>query len=249
MRLQLIRFIFFTFTLLSSCTIFAAGKVLFVASSVTNMGPDNRTSGNYQREVAPPFKVFQDAGYEIVFMTDKGGLVPLYGDTTDAIEAVKKDPVFIKAQTSSLTPEQVNAKDYLAVFYVGGYGILFDVAKSTRIASVVEKIHANGGVIGGSGHGPIGLALLKNSEGTHLIKGLKITGFPNTQEKETDRSDKGKILPVWVEDRLREVGANYQGPNELRRDEVVVDQQFVTTMFAAGATQVIEIIISMIEKK
>ena len=54
-----------------------AGKILFVVTSHGELGNTGRKTGYWLSEVTRPWKVLKDAGYEIDFMSPKGGELSL----------------------------------------------------------------------------------------------------------------------------------------------------------------------------
>lgn len=56
-----------------------AGKILFVVTSHGELGNTGRKTGYWLSEVTRPWKVLKDAGYEIDFMSPKGGECPVEG--------------------------------------------------------------------------------------------------------------------------------------------------------------------------
>jgi len=250
-----------TFTLLILCpfdlsaktmpqekSIAQINRILFVTSNVSTMGPDKIEVGNYQVEVAPPYKVFVDAGFIVDFVSPKGGEIPLYGRTTELTESTKKTADFDFDRRNSLKPQNVKVIDYAGVFYVGGYGIPFDISANTEIANITSKIYQRGGVVGGSGHGPIGLSLVQLENGRRLISGKRITGFPNLAEKRNPFANYGKLLPLTVEDSINNSGGKFQGKGQNSSDDVVSDQRLVTTMFAPAAVDVASTMVSLLKE-
>lgn len=56
-------------------------------------------------------------------------------------------------------------------------------------------------------HGPNGLVGAKGPDGEPLVKGKKVTGFSNTEEKAVG---KDHLVPFLLEDKLKELGGLYE---------------------------------------
>jgi len=75
------------------------------------------------------------------------------------------------------------------------------------------------------------LAFTREADGSHLVEGRSVTGFPNAWEEgivdEYDRLPDGRKLPYWVEDEVRLAGGEWDA--ELDADtSVTVDGDLLT---------------------
>jgi putative intracellular protease/amidase len=225
----------------------AGERVLIVVSNVADMGdPKRHEAKNNLWEVAPPYHVFVMHGYQVDFVSPKGGKVPFSMDVDQVdppgmISYTIKYEGFRDKADHTLTPDQVDPAQYAAVFVGGGAGPLFDVANDPRLLSLMAKIYESGGVLGGCGHGPGSFSNVKLSTGEYLVRGKRVTGFPNSSEKAKKWSKGGTLLPFLVEDGLRVRNALYLDKGDLLdKHDVVVDQRLVTTMFLPSAAIVAE---------
>ncbi|MBO0340333.1 type 1 glutamine amidotransferase domain-containing protein [Flagellimonas profundi] len=226
------------------------GRILIVVSNTEDMGdPEKHFAGNNLWEVAPPYHIFVSHGYKVDFISPTGGKVPFSMDPVGISSYAIKYENFNGNVENSLTPDVVDYKNYKAVFIGGGYGPLFDVANNKKILSIIAKIYENGGIVGGCGHGPGGFANVKLANGDYMVKGKKVTGFPNSTEVTKSWAKEGTLLPIILEDQLRENGALYQTKSDLNdKHDVVIDKRIVTTMFLPSSTIVAKEMINEIEK-
>lgn len=231
------------------------GKILIIASNVLDTGgPDPVEAKNNLWEVAPPYHVFAMNGFEVDFASPKGGRVPFLLDVDDVdppgmISYTIKYERFREKADQSLAPAHINATEYVGVFIGGGFGPLFDVAVDQRLLAVIARIYERGGVVGACGHGPGSLSDVRLADGTYLVKGKKITGFPNSSEKVSKRSKQGALLPFLVEDGLRGRGAIFQTKAELAdKNDVVVDGRLVTTMFLPSCAIAAKEMVDLLKK-
>jgi len=58
------------------------GKILFVVTNHGKLGSLDKQTGYYLPEAAHPYDVITKAGYEVVFMSPKGGKSPLVSRLT-----------------------------------------------------------------------------------------------------------------------------------------------------------------------
>jgi putative intracellular protease/amidase len=216
------------------------GRVLFVVSNMTDMGdPEKHDARNNLWEYAPPYHVFLIHGYEVDFVSPQGGAVEFMMDPLGISSYTIKYENFREKSNHSLKPSQVDSKQYRAVFVGGGYGTLFDVASDDTLMSIIGSVYDNGGVVGGCGHGPGGFANAKLENGSYLVSGKRVAGFPNSTERSKSWAKQGSLLPFLVEDQLRKNGAIAENKETLDdKHAVVVDQRVVSTMFLPSSALV-----------
>lgn len=216
------------------------GKILVVVSNVSNMGDkEAHDARNNLLEVAPPFHIFVSHGFQVDFVSPNGGPVEFSMNPMGISSYAIKYENFLGKTNATLTPKQVKAETYDAVFIGGGYGPLFDVANNQEILSIIAKIYENGGVVGGCGHGPGSFANVKLMDGQYMVKGKKIAGFPNSTEKTKSWAKQGKLLPFFLEDKLRDNGAIIINKENIEdKHDVIVDRRIVSTMFLPSSALV-----------
>lgn len=228
----------------------AKKKILFVLSNGAAMGDGQARSNLW--EVAEPHHVFVMHGYPVDFVSPKGGQVPFSLDADESdppgmVSYTIKYEGFREKAARTLTPDAVDAAEYAGVFIGGGAGPLFDVANDSRLLSIIARIYESGGVVGGGGHGPGSFSNVKLSSGDYLVRGKRITGFPNSSEKNSKWSKGGALLPFLVEDGLRARGAIFLTKADLRdKHDVVIDQRLVTTMFLPSSAIVAEEMVNLL---
>jgi putative intracellular protease/amidase len=227
----------------------AQKRVLIVVSNVVEMGDaEAHDARNNLWEVAPPYHVFLAHGYEVDFVSPKGGAVQFSMDPIGISSYTIKYEGFEDRASASLAPSEVDSSKYSAVFIGGGYGPLFDVASDPALLSLVAAVYEAGGVVGGCGHGPGAFANVVLSDGEFMVAGKKVAGFPNSTEKSKSWAKQGELLPFLVEDQLRENGAIVVNKeNAADKNDVIVDQRIVSTMFLPSATWVAKEMIQLID--
>ncbi|MCB9762044.1 MAG: type 1 glutamine amidotransferase domain-containing protein [Alphaproteobacteria bacterium] len=165
-------------------------------------------NGTYMPELTHALHVLNEAGLSWALATPKGGAAPGYGHDADALtREMLADKTLSGALADTAALSAVNPADYDAVFYPGGYGLLFDLADDADSQRVAAQIHEQGGVVAAVCHGPAALAGVKLPSGEALIAGRQVTGF--TREEEAAMSTLDKI-PFLLEQRMIDAGATYQ---------------------------------------
>jgi len=226
-------------------------KILIVASNTTTF--NNMKNGTYFVEIVPPFIRFTGAGYEADIVTPLGGQVAIYGDSPELLNKFPADSSFQKKSNKSLRPEDVQIKQYDAVYVPGGYGQFVDVCFDPKTLQVIAQAYENGAVIGSAGHGTATLSKVLLKNGSRLVKGVTLTSFPTYFEKNNMFvSDYGKKLPFGMEDELTRNGAILKVcAGASNQNCLVVDEKnrFVTGSFADSADNVAKEMLKLLTDK
>jgi putative intracellular protease/amidase len=99
---------------------------------------------------------------------------------------------------------------YDAYFVVGGHGVMWDLAASPEVASLLGRAHDTGKVVAAVCHGPAALVGVRDAQGEPIVRGRRVAGFSNEEE---DAVGLSSVVPFPLETRLRELGGNYErGP-------------------------------------
>lgn len=183
-------------------------RVLIVSTNIDSVGANK--SGTFLREIAYPFQYFTDQGIEVDIVTPRGGAAAIYQRDKEADDLIViRDSELFKSKTANtLSPGEVKASNYTAVFYPGGHGQYFDVVNDERIASITAAIYEKGGVIGTAGHGVASLINVRLKNGAFLVEGKSMTCFPAWAEKKfMNISGYGKLLAFDMQEVLARRGA------------------------------------------
>jgi len=187
-------------------------KVLFVLTSVAKFPGKDHPTGWYLPEFAHPYEVLEDH-VKIVVASPAGGEAPL---DPSSVEASKDDPIsqkFLKIKsalwknTEKLSDFVGHAKDFEAIFYVGGHGPMFDLATDETSHKLINEFYEHNKIVSAVCHGPAALAHVKLSSGGYLLDDQPVTGFSNTEE---DTVQLTSAMPFSLEDQLNKAsGGRY----------------------------------------
>ena len=220
-------------------------KVLFVVTSHDKKGNTGQPTGYYLPEVSHPWEVLKNAGYDIDFVSPKGGQPPAEGvDLSDAAnKAFVEDAVYQDKINHSFTPKQVNAADYDAIYYAGGHGTMWDFPDNADLAALAAKIYENGGAVSAVCHGPAGLVNVKLSNGQYLVEGKRMSAFTDEEETAVKLEN---VVPFLLESKLIERGAVIEKAG-LWQEKVVTDGRLVTGQNPASAKGVGEALLRVLQ--
>jgi putative intracellular protease/amidase len=201
-------------------------KILFVVTSHDKKGNTNEKTGYYLGEVSHPWEVLVEAGYEIDFVSPKGGNPPADGfDLNDPVnKKFWEDKHYHQKITNSLKPSEVKPQDYVAIFYAGGHGAMWDLPNNTELTNIASKIYEQNGIVSAVCHGPAGLLNIKLSNGKYLIAGKKVNGFSNEEEELVKLT---QIVPFLLENQMKDRGGIYE-KSAPWQNHVTVDGRLIT---------------------
>ncbi len=221
-------------------------KILIVLTSHGTLGNTGKETGFYLSEVTHPYYTFVKAGFAIDFVSPGGGKAPMDGvDTQDAIDKIFLDDSEKMAQIeNTFKPSQINPKDYDAIFYAGGHGVMWDLPDDRQLAEIAAAIYQQGGVVGAVCHGAAGLVNIKLSNGEYLLNRKTVSCFTNEEETAVELTN---VVPFLLESKMIERGAEVEKAKNFQ-SKVVVSDRLVTGQNPASAAGVGEEIVKAINK-
>lgn len=217
-------------------------RVLLVMSSLDEMGISGKQTGTWFTELAAPYYILTEAGYEVVFASPDGGDAPIdllsmkVPFTTEYTDRFLKDPVAMFAAKTTRKLRNINYNTFDAVFFPGGYGLLWDLASDSYVIKLIRDFHATNRPIAMVCHAPAILRDVKKADGEYLVKGVSLTGFKNEEDSEIELLDH---LLFSLEDELKRRGANYLSKANWEPN-VVVDGVLMTGQSPASAAPLAE---------
>lgn len=188
-------------------------KILIVLTNIEKYDTTKRATGLWLGEVIHFYDEVIKAGFEVDFISPKGGYVPVDPHSLKSYFLKESDWYWYhnddfrhRALSHTLQPEQVNPLNYCAIYYTGGHGVMWDFPDNKHLQDIAMAIYHQGGYVTSVCHGVVGLLNLKTSDGQYLIKDKTITGFANIEERLNGTYSK---MPFLTENELKKRGANY----------------------------------------
>lgn len=205
------------------------GKILTVVTSTKSLGNTEKKTGYELTELAKAYYVFKANGFEVDIASPLGGEPPVIIDDEDmgAFDyAFLNDRIAQNKVVHSLQLENVNSKEYIAVYFVGGKGAMFDFPNNTKIQSLIKEYHSADKVIGAVCHGPAALVNVTLENGQSFVSNRKVSGFTNKEELLLIPKAKS-IFPFLLQDKLIEQGAEFQ-EGVMYLEKVSSDDKLIT---------------------
>lgn len=220
-------------------------KILFVLTSHDKKGNTGERTGFYLSEVSHPWDILANSGYEIDFVSPKGGKAPIDGfNLNDPInKKFWENKKYRNKIENTLRPDEVNPSEYIAIHYAGGHGAMWDFPDNAVLAAIAAKIYENNGIVSAVCHGPAGLVSIKLSDGKYLVDGKKINAFTNEEETAVKLE---KVVPFLLESKLIERGAKFE-KSGLWQSHVVTDQRVVTGQNPQSANAVGQAVLQLLQ--
>ncbi|MDL5363757.1 type 1 glutamine amidotransferase domain-containing protein [Halalkalicoccus sp. NIPERK01] len=176
--------------------------------------------GYWGEECIEPLTTLSDAGVEVTVATPSG--------SPPVIDERSLDPEMVGEGTADRVREvhetderlndpeplaAVDADGFDAVVYPGGHGTVWDVNQDRDARRILAETVESGGTALVVCHAVGILAFTRGSDGSFLVDGRRVTGFPNEWEEDTveanDVMPDGRKLPYWVEDEVVAAGGDW----------------------------------------
>jgi len=200
-------------------------KVLMV---VSGNGQGEESPGYEFDEFSKAYSVFKDNGITVDIASPKGGQVEAdqYDPKKSYNAKVLTDEVIMAKLNNTLATNSIDAKDYDAVFVVGGKGAMFDLPKDKALQHVIAQIYQQQGSVAAVCHGPAALVNVKLKDGSYLVANKAINAFTNQEEKLFGQKWINDF-DFMLEDKLSERGAKFQS-SEIMLSHVAIDGRLIT---------------------
>ncbi len=224
-------------------------RVLFILSNAHYHGNSKLPAGASFPEIVHAYHRFKQAGFTVDFVSPEGGAVPLsYIDTSNALfKAHVFDSDLMFALKHTKKAEQLKAKDYRAVHYIGGSSAMYGVADNVEISQLVMDMYEqHNGIISAVCHGTAGIVHLKTKDGKYLVDGKRISGYPEDFEKTS--AEYFKQFPFLIKQTVLEhKGSFHFGKPD--QAYIEVDGRIITGQNYQSSALVADAIIKLIQTK
>jgi len=187
------------------------GKILAVVTSTDIMGDTDKSTGYELTELARAYYVFKANGFEVDIVSPLGGKPPVVIDDDDMgifDFAFLNDTEAQQKTSNTIAINEVNPEEYVAIFFAGGKGAMFDFPENKAIQAIVRDYYESNKVVGAVCHGPAALVNVTLNNGRPLLENKTVSGFTNAEELLLI-SDAKAIFPFLLQDKMIAQGANF----------------------------------------
>lgn len=203
-------------------------KVILLSTSASDL--KGHPTGVWLEELAVPYYLFKEKGYQVILASPKGGAVPIdagsmKGDFfTEPCKQFMADTTAQQAVENTHILATVDLRAVDAIYLAGGHGTCVDYIDNPALKKAIETLYATDKVVAADCHGPIALAECVGPDGEPLVKGKKVTGFTDAEE---DAVQLTSIVPFLIETKFKEQGALYEKADNWN-PKVCVDGKLLT---------------------
>lgn len=237
----------------------AKGKILMVASSPSVSKQTQWPIGFWAAELTHPLRVFQEAGYEVELVSTEGGKLEMdgYSNPTDASGYSAHDVISLGylqqksfndmlANTKKLT--EVDAKNYDAIFLVGGQGPMYTFKGNKDLEKLFVAFYEAGKPSSAVCHSTTLLLEAKKSNGELLVKGKTWTGFADAEEEFADKAVGMKIQPYRIEDEAKKIAGTTFKVAAPFSAYAIADGNLITGQQQNSGAAAAELLVKMLNK-
>ena len=235
------------------------GKILMVASSPSTSQQTGWPIGFWAAELTHPLRVFQEAGYDVELVSTEGGdlMMDGYSNPTDASGYSAHDiitlgymqkPEFNAMLKNTKKLTAVDAKNYDAIFLVGGQGPMYTYKGNIELQKLFVDFYESGKPSAAVCHSTTLLLETKKTNGELLVKGKTWTGFADAEEEFADQAVGMKIQPYRIEDEARKIaGTNFKVAAPFS-SYAIADGNLITGQQQNSGAAAAELLVQMLNK-
>lgn len=222
----------------------AEKKILMVVTSQDRID-DEHPTGLWFEEFARPYYLFRESNFDITVASPKGGPAPIDPGSMKEKKLTDRFADALQVLKASEKLSEIDASDYVAVFFPGGHGAMYDLPADPDVGRIVSSFIAGRKIVAAVCHGPACLIGAKAPDGSPLVKNRKLTSFTNNEEREGKLD---RLMPFLLESRLRELGADFEGAGNWT-DHIVVDGNLITGQNPQSSESTARAVIEKMQRK
>lgn len=224
MKTKIIAILFTAISLLSGSLLAQHGqdsgqspkKILMIAANPAVSRQTGWPIGCWAAELTHPYWEFTNAGYDVEIASPNGGKLEFdaYSNPLDASGYSAHDlislgfmhsPKHLALIENTQKLDEVNIKDYDAIFLVGGQSPMYTFRGNKELEKFLVDFYLSGKPAALVCHSTCILLDAKLPDGKFLVEGKTWTGFADSEEKYADSFVGKQIQPFWIETEARKM--------------------------------------------
>lgn len=198
---------------------------------------DGHKTGLWLEELATPYYIFKEKGYQVLIASPLGGAIPIDPASLAGDACTAACTTFMNDDTANGTMSKLQhsiplqdidiLKEHVdAIYLAGGHGTCVDFINNPILTKLIETTYGAGKIVAAVCHGPNGLCGTTLADGTTpLVQGKAVTGFSETEETTLGLHEK---VPFLLETKLKELGGKYENAATDWGAHVCVDGNLMT---------------------
>ncbi|SDE27661.1 Putative intracellular protease/amidase [Dyadobacter soli] len=214
-------------------------KVLIVCTNHDTYPAKTSKTGLWLNELTHFYDVMAKRRILMDVVSPLGGAIPVDERSLDLKDECNarywEDAAFRQKLQSSLKPSEVYANDYRLIYFTGGHGAMWDLPENTELQNLAKAIYERNGMVTAVAHGVSGLLNVRLSDGSLLIQDKYVTAYSNVEEALVSFVSE---VPFYLEDQLKERGANYTKAMIPFVEFIEMDERLITGQNSHSARKV-----------
>ncbi|HMW30157.1 type 1 glutamine amidotransferase domain-containing protein [Plasticicumulans sp.] len=207
-------------------------RVLIIVTSTPLIDGTGHPTGTWADDIAIPYYALREARCLVDFASPLGGTAPIDPRSLCEVEGALPPSVVQFVADRELQQQlagtrrvaEIDPLRFDALFVPGGHGALWDLPGDAGVAQVVSSMLGYGQIVATLCHGAAALLGATGYGGRPLVAGRRVTSITDAEESAVGLT---AVLPVSLEQRLRELGAEFVH-DELWRAYVTRDHALIT---------------------
>lgn len=188
-------------------------RVLLFVTSHDQLGNTGKQTGFHYTELAAPYLVFENAGFEVLIGSVAGGEPPYHPGTLNLddeavarFQASEQAKNALRHSRSAQEIIDIGPESFDAIYLCGGHGTMWDFPDNVELQQILSTMFEHGRILSAVCHGVVGLVNVRDRFGQPIVKGREITGFSNDEEEALGLVEK---MPFLLETRLKGLEAKF----------------------------------------
>ena len=133
-------------------------KILIVETNVNQYKGTNKATGLWLGETVEFLAEIYKYQFEADFVSPLGGYVPIDPRSMKNLDSdvmdIYSNATFIeKGLRNTLSPANVKSEDYIAIYFTGGHGVMWDFPENNALQKIASDIYESNGYVLSVCHG------------------------------------------------------------------------------------------------
>ncbi len=213
--------------------------------------PKAEPTGLWLSELTHFYDVFEEGNIPMDIVSITGGNIPVdkrslgWMVLDKATKRRNEDSKFMSLLKNTKSISEIKTEDYDIIYFAGGHGAMWDFEDNELLKSMTREMYESGKIVAAVCHGVSALQNVKLSNGEHLIKGKKGTGFSYFDESIAGVK---KFVPYNLQQRLKDRGMEYSKAFFPLAGHTVVDGLLITGQNPNSATKTAQMALEVLKE-
>jgi putative intracellular protease/amidase len=215
--------------------------------------------GFWWSELTHPYWEFVQRGHNVTIVSPKGGDLEADGYSDPEHESgysvhdflslgFKKSKEHATLLKGTKNINEVDAKDYDAIFVIGGQSPMYTMVDNEGLHKLFAKFYEAKKIAAAVCHGTVILLKTKTSDGKLLVEGKKWTGFSNAEEDIADKAVGQRIQPFRIEDEAKKIANTTFVVAQPFSSYAVADGNLITGQQQYSGAETARLVLKYLEK-